>query len=89
MQINNFYSDFVPSVRQPLDCIVLSPHTIGQNSFNLTGAVEDSHDYQTLLPPISGCMYYDEHGCDQAASFPKWLWVRCCRLTRAVRFRKR
>jgi len=89
MQINNFYSDLVPSVRQPLDSIVLSPHTITQNSFNLTDMAEDSHDYQTLLPPVCCCRYHDEYARIQTKSFPRWLWIRCRHLTKVVRFRKR
>jgi len=36
MQIHNFYADPVPSIRNPLDSIVLSPHTIKPNDFSLT-----------------------------------------------------
>ena len=41
MQIHNFYADPVPSVRNPLDSIVLSPHTIKPNDFSLASMKGD------------------------------------------------
>jgi hypothetical protein len=44
MQIQNFYSDWLPAPSSPLDSIVLSPHTIKANDFNLTGMQADYCD---------------------------------------------
>ena len=74
MQINNFYSDLVPSVRNPLDSIVLSPHTIKHNAFDFTTLDADSCDYQNLLPSISSCKYYDQESCRQPYSVSKKIW---------------
>ena len=71
MQIQNFYADPVPSIRNPLDSIVLSPHTIKPNDYCLINMKEDSCDYQTLLPSISSCQYYGRDACVQTKSLPK------------------
>jgi hypothetical protein len=44
MQIQNFYSDWLPAPSSALDSIVLSPHTIKSNDFNLTGMQADYCD---------------------------------------------
>jgi hypothetical protein len=41
MQIHNFYADPVPSIRNPLDSIVLNPHTMKPNDFSLSNTKED------------------------------------------------
>ena len=79
MQIHNFYTDPIPSIRNPLDSIVLSPHTIKPNDFSLISMMEDGCDYQTLLPSISSCDYYDRKACKQSKSLPKCIWAKCCR----------
>ena len=79
MQIQNFYSDPVPSVRNPLDSIVLSPHTINSNDFSLAGMQEDPGDYQSLLPSISSCEYHEQDTCSQAELFSRWLRDIFCR----------
>jgi|GEM_PF-1406669 len=68
MQIHNFYSDPVPSVRNPLDSIVLSPHTIKANDFGLAAPEEDSSDYQSVLQSIRSCGYHDQDTCSQSKS---------------------
>jgi len=88
MQIHNFYADPVPSIRNPLDSIVLSPHTIKPNDFCLTNMMEDSCDYQTLLPSVSSCQYYDREACEQTKSLPKCIWAKCCRFFKNYDFRK-
>jgi hypothetical protein len=88
MQIRNFYVDPVPSIRSPLDSIVLSPHTIKSNDFSLTGMKEDYCDYQTLLPSISSCQYYDRNACMQTKSLPKCIWAKCCRFIKKCHFKK-
>ena len=60
MQIQNFYSDPVPSVRNPLDSIVLSPHTLKGNDFGLADMAEDPGDYQSLLPSLPSCELHDQ-----------------------------
>ncbi len=84
MQIHNFYTDPVPSIRNPLDSIVLSPHTIKSNDFSLISMMEDSCDYQTLLPSISSCEYYDRKACKQSKSLPKCIWAKCYRLIKNI-----
>ena len=74
MQIHNFYSDMVPTVRSPLDSIVLSPHTIKHDAFNLNAVDADSCDYQTVLPSISSCKYYDQDSCRKSNTVPKKIW---------------
>ena len=74
MQIHNFYPDMLPSVRNPLDCIVLSPHTIKANDFCLANLEEgDACDYQALLPSISRCKYHDRDACPQPHLFAGWI----------------
>ena len=70
MQIHNFYSDPVPSVRNPLDSIVLSPHTINPAEFSLVAIERDYNDYQSLLPSICSCQYHDQENCSPS----KLLW---------------
>ena len=65
MQIYNFYTDPIPSVRNPLDSIVLSPHTIKTNNFGLAEMEEDSSDYQSVLPSMGSCEYHDQEFCSQ------------------------
>jgi hypothetical protein len=85
MQIHNFYADPFPSIRNPLDSIVLSPHTIKANDFSLTNRMEDCCDYQTLLPSISSCQFYDRNTWMQTKSLPKCIWVKCCRLVKKLK----
>lgn len=82
MQIHNFYSDMVPTVRSPLDSIVLSPHTIKHDAFNLNAVDADSCDYQTVLPSISSCKYYDQDSCRKSNTVPKKIWRMFCVLLR-------
>ena len=51
MQIQNFYSDWLPSTSSPLDSIVLSPHTIKTQDFNLTAMNENYCEMESLLCP--------------------------------------
>jgi len=87
MQIHNFYADPVPSIRNPLDSIVLSPHTIQPNDCSLTNMKADYGDYQTLLPSISSCQYYDRNSCMQTKSLSKCIWAKCCRFIKKSDFR--
>ena len=82
MQIHNFYSDPVPLVRNPLDSIVLSPHTVKPNEFSLTDLFEDLSDYQSLLPSLSSCEYHDQDTGMEANSLPGFIWDRCRYLIR-------
>jgi hypothetical protein len=41
MQIQNFYTDWLPASSSPLDSIVLSPHTIRAEEVNLNCTRED------------------------------------------------
>jgi hypothetical protein len=79
MQIHNFYPDPVPAIRNPLDSIVLSPHTIKPNDFSMTDIKEDCCDYQTLLPSISSCRYHDDNDCIQKKSVPRCIWIKWAR----------
>ena len=65
MQINNFYTDPFPSVRNPLDSIVLSPHTIKTNDIALADPEKDFSDYQSVLPSISACEYHNQETCSE------------------------
>ena len=60
MQIDNFYSDPVPSVRNPLDSIVLSPHTLGNHDAGLAQMEVGTSDYRSVLPSIPSCEYHDQ-----------------------------
>ena len=80
MQIHNFYTDPIPSVRNPLDSIVLSPHTIKPNDFSLADMEEGSSDYQSLLPFISSCEYHEQDTCSQAKLFLNRLQDIFCRM---------
>ena len=41
MQIQNFYTDWMPAASSALDNIVLSPHTLKPNDFALSGMQDD------------------------------------------------
>ncbi len=88
MQIQNFYSDPVPSVRNPLDSIVLSPHTIRSNDFSLADMEGDSSDYQSLLPSIGSCDYHDQDTCSQSKLFSRCLRNIFYRFFKSREFRK-
>jgi len=88
MQIHNFYSDPVPSVRNPLDSIVLSPHTLRTDHISLTGMDEDSSDYQSLLPSIRSCEFHDQDTCMEANSLSRYIWDRCRQLIRSPGHRR-
>jgi hypothetical protein len=66
MQIHNFYTDPVPAVRNPLDSIVLSPHTINASNFGLADFEKDSNDYRSVLPSISSCEYHHQDTCSKS-----------------------
>jgi len=88
MQIHNFYSDPIPSVRNPLDSIVLSPHTLGTDHISLSGMGEDSSDYQSLLPSIRSCEFHDQDTCMEANFLTRYICGRCRRLIRSYGPRK-
>jgi hypothetical protein len=88
MQIHNFYSDPVPSVRNPLDSIVLSPHTIRFNDFSLADMEEASSDYQSLLPSISSCEYHEQDTCSQTELFSRCFRDIFCRFFKTRNLRK-
>ena len=77
MQIHNFYTDPVPSVRNPLDSIVLSPHTVNANDFGLAEPEKDSNDYRSVLPSICSCAYHSQNACGETDSISKSVWNRC------------
>ena len=79
MQINNFYTVPFPSVRNPLDSIVLSPHTIKANDFGLANMEEDCSDYRSILPSICICKYHDQDACSQSKSFLQYMRQIFCR----------
>jgi hypothetical protein len=83
MQIQNFYSDWLPASSSALDSIVLSPHTIKANDFNLTGMQADYCDSHTRV-----CIYDISH-LDQFT--PAQESLSCtCRLKKCMKwFRKR
>jgi hypothetical protein len=88
MQIHNFYTDPVPSIRNPLDSIVLSPHTFKGCDFGLADMGEDSSDYQSVLPSICSCDYHAQDTCMEANSLPRYIWDRCRNLIRHYGHRK-
>ena len=88
MQIHNFYSDPVPSVRNPLDSIVLSPHTLRTDHISLTGMDEDSSDYQSLLPSIRSCELHDQDTCIESNPLPRYIWDRFRHILRGCGRRK-
>ena len=77
MQIHNFYTDPVPSVRNPLDSIVLSPHTINANDFGLADLEKDSNDYRSVLPSISSCAYHSQETCKGSDLISTSIWDKC------------
>lgn len=88
MQIHNFYTDPVPSVRNPLDSIVLSPHTIKPNDFSLAEVVDEVQDYQSVLPSISSCEYHEQDTCSQSKLFSRCFRDIFCRFFKFRNFRK-
>ena len=77
MQIHNFYADPMPSVRNPLDSIVLSPHTMQYNEFSLDDAEADACDYRSLLPSPSSCKYYYYNTGRRSNASARYIWGRC------------
>ena len=49
MQIQNFYSDWLPTTIGQLDSIVLSPHTMKTNDYNLTNMKVEYCELQEIL----------------------------------------
>ena len=56
MQIQNFYSDWLPAPSSTLDNIVLSPHTIKADDLKPTGMQDDYGDCHTRV-----CVYDPSH----------------------------
>ena len=56
MQIQNFYSDWLPAPSSALDNIVLSPHTIKADDLKLTGLQDDYCDCHSRV-----CVYDPGH----------------------------
>ena len=56
MQMQNFYSDWLPAASSALDNIVLSPHTIKADGLKLTGMQDDYCDYHSRV-----CIYDPSH----------------------------
>ena len=56
MQIQNFYSDWLPAPSSTLDNIVLSPHTIKADDLKLTGLQDDYCDCHSRV-----CVYDPGH----------------------------
>ena len=79
MQINNFYSDPLPSVRNPLDSIVLSPHTIRSHDTSLAQREAATGDYRSVLPSIPSCEYHDQDTCSPPVVFLKSVREKFCR----------
>jgi len=83
MQIHNFYADPVPSVRNPLDSIVLSPHTIIPNDLSLADWEDNTSDYQSLLPSVCSCEYHGQNTCGKTNSISKCIWNKCRHLLKS------
>ena len=69
MQVHNFYDDPVPSVRNPLNSIALSPDAMRFNSYSLRNAQDDYGDFQSVLPSPNSCLLHGEAECRR----PAWL----------------
>ena len=78
MQINNFYSDPMPSVRNPLDSIVLSPHTVKPNEANLVDFEKDFSDYRSVLPSLCSCEYHSQDGYRPRGWFTRNVRGKLC-----------
>lgn len=87
MQINNFYTDMMPSVRSPLDSIALSPHTISHSDFKLANMQKDTCDYQSVLMSTGSCKYYDSTDAESPSACSRWLRNRCDKLLKQCRIR--
>ncbi len=69
MQVHNFYDVPVPSVRNPLNSIALSPDAVRFNSYNLQNVQEDYGDFQSVLPSPNSCLLHGDGKCLK----PAWL----------------
>ncbi len=78
MQINNFYADPMPSVRNPLDSIVLSPHTVKPTEANLVDIERVFSDYRSVLPSVCSCEYHSRDACRQLAWFTRNIRDKLC-----------
>ena len=56
MQLQNFYSDWLPAPSSALDNIVLSPHSIKVDDLKLTGMQDDYRDNHSRV-----CIYDPSH----------------------------
>ncbi len=84
MQLQNFYSDWLPASSSPLDSIVLSPHTINTTDVNLTCIKEEycespsrlcAHDLDHLAP-LAASLEKSTCTCQLKKCF-NWFRNRC------------
>ena len=76
MQVHNFYDDPVPSVRNPLNSIALSPDAMRFNSYNLRNVQDDYGDFQSVLPSPNSCQLHGEGSCRKPVWLIKWFQRR-------------
>jgi hypothetical protein len=76
MQVRHYYEDPLPSVRNPLNSIALSPDSIRYNSYSLQNVQEDFGDFQSILPSPSSCFLYGDGSFRKPARLIRWL-QRC------------
>ena len=76
MQVHNFYEDPVPTVRNPLNSIALSPDAIRFNSYNLQNVQEDYGDLQSILPSPNSCLLHGDGSCRKPAWLINWFQRR-------------
>lgn len=76
MQVHNFYEDPVPSVRNPLNSIALSPDSVRYNSYNLRNVQDDYGDFQSVLPSPNSCLLHGDGSCRKPARLMSWIQRR-------------
>lgn len=73
MQVNHFYTDPMPTVRNPLDSIVLDPESVKYTSYNLQNARDEFSDYHSILPSPSSCLLHGDGNCRKRGRLAHWV----------------
>jgi hypothetical protein len=74
----------MPSVRNPLDSMVLSPHTVKPNEASLVGIEKEFSDYRSVLPSVCSCEYHGRDARHLSGWFARCIKDKFCQLRRVI-----
>ncbi len=75
MQVQHFFRDPVPSVRNPLDSIALSPDSMKFGSYHLQDVQSEFSDFQSVLPSPNSCLLHGDGECRKGSWLSRWIRV--------------